>query len=47
MGFTAPAIGDILSAAQALFNPFVGVLAVAIGVALGTKLLANVADLFR
>ena len=45
--FTAPAMNDILTAATQLFNPFVGIAALAIGVILGGKLLQRVIRMFR
>jgi hypothetical protein len=45
--FTAPSMSDILSAATQLFNPFVAVIAIAIGVVLAGRLLREVVDMFR
>ncbi len=45
--FNAPAMTDILTAATQLFNPFVGIAALAIGVILGGKLLQRVIRMFR
>jgi hypothetical protein len=37
---------DVLSAAASIFNPFVGVLALAIGVTLGARMLGRIVNLF-
>ena len=44
--FTAPSMNDIMNAATSVFNPFVGVLALAIGVTLGTRMLGRIVNLF-
>ena len=44
--FNAPNMTDILNAATSIFNPFVGVLALAIGVTLGARMLGRNVNLF-
>jgi hypothetical protein len=44
--FNAPSMTDILNAATSIFNPFVGVLALAIGVTLGARMLGRIVNLF-
>jgi len=44
--FTAPTMSAILEAATSIFNPFVSVLALAIGVALGARMLGRIVRLF-
>jgi hypothetical protein len=39
-------MNDILSAATSIFNPFAGVLALAIGVTLGARMLGRIVNLF-
>ena len=44
--FNAPSMTAILQAATSIFNPFVGVLALAIGVTLGARMLGRIVNLF-
>jgi len=44
--FQAPSMSAIMQAATSIFNPFVGVLALAIGVTLGTRMLGRIVNLF-
>jgi len=44
--FNAPSMADILNAATSIFNPFVSVLALAIGVTLGARMLGRIVNLF-
>ena len=44
--FNAPSMSAIMQAATSIFNPFVGVLALAIGVTLGTRMLGRIVNLF-
>jgi hypothetical protein len=44
--FNAPSMADILTAATSIFNPFVSVLALAIGVTLGARMLGRIVNLF-
>jgi len=44
--FQAPSMSAILQAATSIFNPFVGVLALAIGVTLGARMLGRIVNLF-
>jgi len=44
--FQAPSMSAIMQAATGIFNPFVGVLALAIGVTLGARMLGRIVNLF-
>jgi hypothetical protein len=44
--FNAPTMAEILNAATSIFNPFVSVIALAIGVTLGARMLGRIVRLF-
>lgn len=44
--FTAPDIADIIDSASQIFNPFVPIIALVLGVSLGLRLLMRVANMW-